>query len=276
MENPKNILITGCSTGIGYAAASTLKDRGHFVIASARKLEDVNKLQKEGFTAIALDLADSKSIRQAVSQVSELTKGNIDVLFNNAAFGQPGAVEDLTRDLLRFQFETNVFGTQELTNLIIPLMLKQKQGRIIYNSSVLGFVAMAYRGAYNASKFALEGLVDTLRLELYGTGIQVSLIEPGPILSDFRKNALDLYKSNIDSSISRHAYNYKMMEQRLEKEAAAPFTLPASAVVEKVIHAIESKQARTRYYVTFPTYLFDFLKRILPASWLDYLVRKVS
>jgi NAD(P)-dependent dehydrogenase (short-subunit alcohol dehydrogenase family) len=187
MSLSKTLLITGCSSGIGYTTAIELKNRGHNVIASARKPEDVSRLTQEGFAAIQLDLADSQSIQQAVSQAIDLTDGKIDALFNNGAFGQPGAVEDLTRDVLRFQFETNLFGTHELTNLLIPLMRRQGHGRIIYNSSILGLVAMRYRGAYNASKFALEGLADTLRLELHGTNIHISLIEPGPIVSEFAK-----------------------------------------------------------------------------------------
>ena len=276
MSLSKTILITGCSSGIGYTTAVELKNRGHKVIATARKSDDVACLAQAGFTAIQLDLADSVSIQQAVLQALELTDGKIDALFNNAAFGQPGAVEDLSRDVLRFQFETNLFGTHELTNLLIPLMRKQGHGRIIYNSSVLGLVAMKYRGAYNASKFALEGLADTLRLELNGTNIHVSLIEPGPILSNFRKNAFILYKQNIDPANSFHKETYHAMEARLQKEGAAvPFTLPAKAVAEKVIHALETKRPKMRYYVTFPTYLFAFLKRILPMSWLDSIVRKV-
>jgi len=276
MNPSKTILITGCSTGIGYTTAVELQKRGHNVIATARKPEDVSRLQQEGFTATQLDLADSNSIQQAVEWAIELTGGKIDALFNNGAFGQPGAVEDLSRDVLKFQFETNLFGTHELTNLIIPLMRKQGHGRIIYNSSVLGLVAMTYRGAYNASKFALEGLADTLRLELHGTNIHISLIEPGPILSDFRKNAFALFKKNIDPTHSHHKETYKAMEARLQKEGAAvPFTLPAQAVTEKVIHALEARRPKMRYYVTFPTYLFAFLKRILPMSWLDALLKKV-
>ncbi|MDD5320883.1 MAG: SDR family oxidoreductase [Methylococcales bacterium] len=272
----KTILITGCSSGIGYTTAVELKNRGHKVIATARKSEDVTRLALAGFAAIQLDLADSVSIQQAVEQALEITDGKIDALFNNAAFGQPGAVEDLSRDLLRFQFETNFFGTHELTNLLIPIMRKQGHGRIIYNSSVLGLVAMRYRGAYNASKFALEGLADTLRLELYRTNIHISLIEPGPILSNFRKNSYMLYKQNIDPTNSFHKEAYKAMEARLQKEGAAvAFTLPSTAVAAKVIHALEAKRPKIRYYVTVPTYLFAFLKRILPLSWLDTLLRKV-
>jgi len=277
MNSSKTILITGCSTGIGYTTAVELKKRGHSVIATARKPDDVLRLQQEGFTAIQLDLADSSSIQQAVDSAIKLTDGKIDALFNNGAFGQPGAVEDLSRDVLRFQFETNLFGTHELTNLIIPLMRKQGHGRIIYNSSILGLVAMTYRGAYNASKFALEALADTLRLELHGTNIHVSLIEAGPILSNFRKNAFALYKKNIDPTHSYHKETYQIMEARLQKEgAAAAFTLSTEAVTEKVIHALEARQPKIRYYVTFPTYLFAVLKRILPMSWLDALLRKVQ
>lgn len=277
---PKNsakiVLITGCSTGIGYVAARELKKRGHIVIATARKAEDVARLTEEGFTSLQLDLADSGSIEQAVHKTLEITGGKIDALFNNGAFGQPGAVEDLSREVLRFQFETNLFGTHELTNSIIPVMRKQGQGRIIYNSSVLGLVALTYRGAYNASKFALEGLADTLRLELHGSNIHVSLIEPGPILSNFRQNSFTLYKKNIDSEQSFHKETYKAMEARLQKKGAAvPFTLPAEAVAEKVVHALESKRPKIRYYVTFPTYLFAFLKRLLPFFWLDVFLRKV-
>ena len=274
--NTQTILITGCSTGIGYRTAVLLKQRGYRVIASARKAEDVTRLSSEGFETVQLDLADSASIQQAVKQVTAMTEGKIDGLFNNGAFGQPGAVEDLSRDVLREQFETNFFGTHELTNLIIPLMRAQGKGRIIYNSSILGFIAMTYRGAYNASKFALEGLVDTLRLELHGTNIHLSLIEPGPISSDFRKNAFALYQKNIDPTKSPHQETYQTMAVRLQKKGpAVPFTLPPDAVVQKVIHAMEAKQPKIRYYVTFPTYLFGYLKRLLPASWLDYLARKV-
>lgn len=270
---PKTIFITGCSSGIGYATAVSLRNRGHRVICSARKAEDVTRLLEYGFECLHLDLADSNSIQQAVQKLIDMTDGNIDALFNNGAFGQPGAVEDLSRDVLRQQFETNFFGTHELTNLLIPLMRKQGHGRIIYNSSVLGFVAMKFRGAYNASKFALEGLADTLRLELRGSGIFIVLIEPGPIESRFRENAFTLYQKNIDPSTSFHRETYKAMEIRLQKPGpAAPFTLPATAVAEKVIHALESNRPKSRYAVTFPTHLFSWLKRLLPTSWLDRII----
>lgn len=275
MMTQKIILITGCSTGIGYNAAELLKERGHRVIATARKPEDVARLENLGFESLQLDLADSSSIQTAVEALLKLTNGHCDAVFHNGAFGQPGAVEDLSREVLRFQFETNLFGTHELTNLLIPVMRKQGHGRIIYNSSVLGLVALRYRGAYNASKYALEGLADTLRLELHGTNIFVSLIEPGPILSQFRQNSFALYQKNINKERSVHKAAYQAMEDRLQTEGAAvPFTLPASAVTKKVIHALEANRPNAHYYVTFPTYLFGTLKRLLPATWLDILLRK--
>ncbi|WP_445367235.1 SDR family oxidoreductase [Methylomonas sp. BW4-1] len=273
----KTLFITGCSSGIGYHTALFLKQRGHRVICSARKPEDVERLRGDGLECLQLDLADSPSIQRAVNELIALTDGKIDALFNNGAFGQPGAVEDLSRDVLRHQFETNLFGTHELTNMLLPLMRKQGHGRVIYNSSVLGFVAMKFRGAYNASKFALEGLADTLRLELRGTGIHIVLIEPGPITSRFRENAFALYQKHIDAEHSFHKETYKAMEARLQKPGpAAPFTLPASAVAEKVAHALESNRPKIRYRVTVPTHLFAWLKRLLPSAWLDKLLVSVE
>lgn len=274
---PQTILITGCSSGIGYTTAVELKARGHRVICSARKPEDVERLRSEGFESLQLDLVDSASILAAVEQLTIMTDGKVDALFNNGAYGQPGAVEDLTREVLRAQFETNFFGTHELTNAIIPMMRARGYGRIIYNSSVLGFVAMKFRGAYNASKFALEGLVDTLRLELSGSGIDVVLIEPGPITSRFRQNAFAMYQKNIDSARSPHRETYLAMEARLQKPGpAAPFTLPATAVAEKVIAALEAGNPKTRYPVTVPTHLFAWLKRLLPNRWMDKILVSVE
>jgi NAD(P)-dependent dehydrogenase (short-subunit alcohol dehydrogenase family) len=277
MRKDQPILITGCSSGIGYCAAHTLHKRGYRVFASARKPEDVERLRAEGLEVLQLDLADSASIQAAVAKLLELTDGRLYALFNNGAFGQPGAVEDLSRAVLRMQYETNLFGWLELTNLVLPVMRRQGEGRIIQNSSVLGLVTLPFRGAYNSSKFALEGLSDTLRLELNGTGIHVSLIEPGPIESRFRANAYALFKQNIDMEHSPFRKKYKGAEKRLQKEGpVAPFTLPADAVVEKVIHALESPRPRARYYVTFPTYLFGTLRRLLSTRMLDRILLKIS
>ncbi len=275
--NQRSILITGCSSGIGLCVAKGLKARGYRVFATARKEEDVAELQRQGFESLRLDLTDSASIEAAVTSVLELTGGTLDALFNNGAYGQPGAVEDLRREVLREQFETNLFGTHELTSRVLPVMRRQGHGRIIQDSSVLGLIALPFRGAYNSSKFALEGLTDTLRLELHGSNIHISLIEPGPVTSRFRANAFAKYQQNIDKESSPFRETYEAMERRLTKEGpAAPFTLPPEAVLDKVILALESRRPKIRYYVTFPTYLFAVLKRILPHRGLDWVLRKVS
>lgn len=276
-KKQKTILITGCSSGIGYCVAHGLKQRGYRVIATARRQESVDQLNNEGFESMQLDLSESESIQQAFKQIMQLTDGKLYALFNNGAFGLPGAVEDLTRENLKHQFETNVFGWLELTNLVIPVMRNQGFGRIIQNSSVLGFVTMPFRGAYNASKYAIEGLSDTLRLELKNTNIHISLIEPGPIISQFRANAVKAMLQHINIENSVHREKYLGVLERLNKEGpAAPFTLPPEAVLKRVIYALESKKPKPRYYVTFPTYLFGFLKRILSHRQMDAILAKAG
>jgi len=276
-QAPKSILITGCSSGIGYCVAKNLKKIGYRVFATARSEADVNRLKTEGFEAFQLDLTDSDSINRAVDDILQLNDNRLDALFNNGAYGLPGAVEDLSRDALRVQFETNVFGWIELTNRVIPVMRQQEYGRIIMNSSVLGFAAMAYRGAYNASKFAIEGFTDTLRLELKDTPIQLSLIEPGPISSKFRQNAKKAFDQFIDKENSLHKEQYEAMERRLNKPGpAAPFTLPPEAVLKRVIHALETTKSKPRYYVTVPTYLFGYLKRFLSIGIMDAILGKAG
>lgn len=227
--------------------------------------------------SLLLDLDDSASIHAAVVEVLTRTGGTLYALFNNAGYGQPGAVEDLRRDVIRAQFETNLFGMLELTNRIIPIMRAQGHGRIIQNSSLLGLVALPYRGAYNASKFAMEGLTDTLRLELAGSGIHVSLIEPGPIKSRFRANAHATYRRNINPEHSAHRTRYQGLEKRLTKIGpAAPFTLPPEAVLKKVLHALESSRPKIRYYVTVPSHFFALIRRLFPGSALDWVLQQVS
>ncbi|NOY73696.1 MAG: SDR family oxidoreductase [Gammaproteobacteria bacterium] len=273
----KTVLITGCSSGIGLCVAEGLMTRGYRVFATARKEEDVEILEDRGLESLQLDLDSSESIRVAVTEILARSNNQLYGLFNNGAYGQPGAIEDLSRRAIRAQFETNLFGTMELTNAILPTMRKQGYGRIIQNSSLLGFVALPYRGAYNASKYALEGLTDTLRLELAGTDIHISLIEPGPIKSRFRANAFKKYQEHINVKHSVHKDIYLAMDKRLSNNTnTAPFTLPPSAVLNKVVHALESPLPRIRYYVTFPTYLFGTLKTILPTRALDWILKMVA
>ncbi len=273
----RSVLITGCSSGIGYCVAHGLQRRGYQVIATARGEKDVARLRGEGLEALPLDLTDSDSIALALEATLSLTGGRLYGLFNNGGYGQAGAVEDLTRAALREQFETNVFGWMELSNRVIPLMREQGAGRIVQNSSVLGFVSMAYRGAYNASKHAIEALSDTLRLELRDSGVFVVLIEPGPIESRFRANSLLALQRHVDVDRSVHVERYRRVLARLEKVGhAAPFTLPPEAVLGRVVQALEARRPRLRYRVTFPTHLFAVLKRLLPARALDVLLLKVS
>lgn len=271
----QSILITGCSSGIGLHAALTLSARGYQVFATARKPQDVAALQDKGLSAYLLDLTSTESITQTLAKVLEQTGGQLDFLFNNGAYGQPGALEDLPTHALKAQFESNVFGWHELTKQVIPVMRQQGHGRIIQCSSVLGFVSMAYRGAYNASKYAIEGLTDTLRLELKSANIAVILLQPGPINTQFRANALTAFQDNIAIDTSVHKVQYHQQIERLTSEKSnAPFTLEPIDVTQALIHALESKRPKLRYRITTPTKLFAVFKRILPARWLDYLLAK--
>ncbi len=271
----KSILITGCSSGIGYCTAHGLRQRGYRVFATARKTKDVARLEQEGFESTLLDLNDSESIATAVDEILCRTNNTLYAVFNNGGFAQPGAIEDIPREALRKQFETNVFGWHELTNQLIPVMRRQGHGRIIQNSSILGFMSLTYRGAYNASKHAIEALSDTLRLELRNTNIHVILIEPGPIESKIRLNSYRHYKEYIKTKAgdSAHIKRYETWEANLKKPPQNElFTLPPEAVLKKVIHALESPKPRIRYRVTIPTHLCAYLKRLLPDRIMDKLV----
>lgn len=276
-DETRAVLITGCSSGIGEHVALALKERGYRVFATARRGECVARLKNQGLEALRLDLDDSASIQSAVREVLARTEGQLYALFNNGAYGQPGAVEDLSRQALRAQLETNVLGWLELTNAVIPAMRRQGEGRIIQNSSVLGLVGLRLRGAYVCSKFALEGLSDVLRQELHGSGIRVVLIEPGPIRSRFRANGFLAYRRFIRPSQSHWRETYERAERRLEDpDREAPFTLGPEAVLKAVLRALESRRPKARYRVTVPTHLFATLKCLLPTPALDFVLRAVS
>lgn len=272
---PQSVLITGCSSGIGYDTAKFLKQMGWQVFATCRKQEDVERLRQEGFThALQLDTADSQSIHAAFDTVLHTTGGTLDALFCNAGYGQVGAVEDIPRQALREQFETNVFGAWECITLAMNVFRRQNHGRILVNSSILGFAAMPWRGAYNSSKFALEGMCDTLRHELYGSNIYVSLVEPGPIATRFRTNALKKFAEHIDYESSFHAESYRRQLNRLEAEGSvAPFTLSSPSCAMVCVRALTAKKPKARYLVTVPTIVFWYLKRLLPTTLLDSLQR---
>ncbi|MDN5785941.1 SDR family NAD(P)-dependent oxidoreductase [Pseudorhodobacter sp.] len=271
----KSILITGCSSGIGLDAARTLKSRGWRVFATCRTESDCDNRRGEGLESFVLDYADEASIAAALAETLNRTRGTLDALFNNGAYAIPGAVEDLPRAALRANFETNLFGYHDLTRRVIPVMRAQGHGRIVNCSSVLGLVGMRWRGSYVATKFALEGLTDVLRIEMRGTPIHVSLIEPGPIPTKFRENAIKQFERWIDVENSARRPQYQELLDRFYKVSGPDrFELPASAVTEKLIHAIEAARPKPRYYVTKATWLMAGLRRVLPTGALDWLVAK--
>ena len=271
------VLITGCSSGIGHYCAHQLKARGWQVIATARNKGDIERLRKEGLDTVFHDYADAASIATCAKEVEARSNGKIFALFNNGAYGQPGAVEDLTPDVLRAQMEANLFGWHDLTCRLLPLMRAQGEGRIIQNSSVLGLVAMKFRGAYVASKFALEGLSSSMRLELAGTNIFVSLIEPGPVESDFPKNALVKFHENIDIETSPHRNTYKRHLALLKQGGTkSRLKLGPDAVFKKLVHALESPKPKPHYHVTLATSVMAGARRILPARMFDRFVIYVS
>ncbi|KQI70314.1 hypothetical protein AN189_02790 [Loktanella sp. 3ANDIMAR09] len=270
----KTVLITGCSSGIGYDAAIGLRDAGWRVFASCRKQSDCDRLRGMGFDAPLIDYADPQTIRDGLAAVLDATGGTLDALYNNGAFACPGAVEDLPRGGLEAIFQTNLFGVHDLTVQVIPVMRAQGHGRIVNCSSVLGLVGMKWRGAYVATKFALEGLTDVLRLEMADTPIKVILLEPGPIASRIRENAIPHFERWFDTENSARRTQYDALKQRLYHDGADTFQLPASAVTAKLRHALEHSRPKPRYYVTTPTYFAGIARRMLSTRWLDAVISR--
>ncbi len=272
----KSILITGCSSGIGYDAAHGMRAAGWRVFASCRQQTDCDRLIAEGFEAPRIDYADTDTLEAGLAEVLAATGGTLDALFNNGAFAVPGAVEDLPREALRASFETNVFGVHDLTVRVIPIMRAQGHGRIVQNSSVLGLVAGRWKGAYAATKFALEGLTDTLRLEMSDTNIKIITIEPGPVTSDIRKKSVPHFERWIDwkNSPRRAQYENSLLKRLHEERGPDKFELPAAAVTAKLLKAVTHPNPKPRYFVTTPTYLAGFMRRILPSRALDRVLRQ--
>ncbi len=272
----RTVLITGCSSGIGYDAAKGLKARGWRVFAACRKADDCARLTMEGFESPRIDYEDPESIVTGLATVLEATGGTLDAVFHNGAYAIPGAVEDLPTPALRQIFEANLFGWHELTRHVIPVMRAQGHGRIVMNSSVLGLVGLRWRGAYVATKFALEGLTDVLRLEMADTPLKIVLIEPGPVTSRIRVNSIPHFERWIDWEASPRAEQYRrgLLKRLYEDRGPDRFELPASAVTRKLVHALESPRPRPRYYVTTPTYGVGLARRLLPTRLLDAILRK--
>lgn len=272
----KSILITGCSSGIGYDAAQGLRARGWRVFAACRQDKDCQRLRAAGFDSPRIDYADPESIESGLAEVLEATGGTLDAVFNNGAYAVPGALEDLPRDAMRAIFEANLFGWHDLTRQAIPVMRAQGHGRIVNCSSVLGLVVMPWRGAYNATKFALEGMTDTLRIEMRDTPINVMLIAPGPVTSKIRANSIPHFEKWIDwqNSARSEQYEAKLLKRLYEERGKDTFELPPSAVTTKLIHAVESRRPRPRYYVTTPTHVMNIARRVLPTRALDWILAR--
>lgn len=269
----RTILITGCSSGIGRYAALGMQARGWRVFAAVRKPEDTAPLAAAGLDALHLDYADPASIETAIQTVVAATGGRLDALFNNGAYAQPGAIEDMSTKVLRAQFDANFFGWHELTRRAIPLMRRQGHGRIVMCSSVLGLISMGFRGAYAASKFAVEAYSDALRIELAGSGIHISVIEPGPIRTRLTENALAMARRNIDVEGSVHAAYYRRRLKAMETGGATTGELGPEAVLDALIHACESERPRPQYFVTWPTRAMSVLRRLAPKRWLHFFLR---
>ncbi len=258
----RTILITGCSTGIGRTAALGMAARGWRVFATARKPSDIAALEAAGLDALYLDYTEPDSIAAAIEHVLSATGGTLDALFNNGAYAQPGAMEDIATDVLRAQFEANFFGWHDLTRRAIPEMRRHGHGRIVMCSSVLGLIAMGFRGAYVATKFALEAYSDALRIELDGSGIHVSVIEPGPIRTGFTRTALVHGRKNVDVEGSVHAAYYRRRFAAMERGGNTFGELGPEAVLKALIGACEDRSPRPQYFVTRPTHAMSLLRRI--------------
>ena len=270
----KTAVVTGCSTGIGRATAAHLRAHGWRVIATARKPDDVNALTAAGFETIALDIADAASVVDAATRIADLVPGGPGALVNNAGFGQVGAIEDLSRAVMTYQFEVNVFGLQHFTNLLLPSMRRQGCGRIVNISSVLGRITLPYLGIYSASKYAVEAISDALRVELLGSGIAVSIVEPGPITTRFGENAARRASGIIDPNQTAHGEHYTQELNRRSQQTGKPepFALPPDAVARKIRHALESPRPRRRYPVTIHAYAGAFMARFAPAALIDRIM----
>lgn len=270
------VLVTGASSGIGRAATRSLAETGFRVIATARADADLEELRAEGLEALRMDLADPDAVELAAGRSLSLAGGRLWGLVNNAAMAVPGALEDLDRSALEAQFRVNILGTHQLTQLLLPAMLEHGEGRIVNVSSLLGMVAMPRRGAYSASKFALEGMTDALRMELAGTGVEVSLVVPGPVRSRFRINAQSSFDEHVDETRSRHAARYRRMrKERQDPDGRLPFSVAPEKVARSIRHALTARRPRARYWVTTPTWVMGTLKRLLPTRLMDALIRRM-
>jgi NADP-dependent 3-hydroxy acid dehydrogenase YdfG len=267
-------LVTGCSSGIGEATARRLASAGFKVIATARRPETLRALAALGCETVALDVTSDTSMRDAVRAV-EAEHGAIDLLVNNAGYGQAGVIEEVAIDQVRRQFETNVFGGLRLAQLVLPAMRSKARGRIINVSSMGGRLTFPYFGVYHASKYAVEALSDALRMEVAGLGVRVVLIEPGLIRSNFA----DVSQSTVQA---RHAegpyasFAAHMARATVETYRKGPLAALSGTpedVARCIVRAATTARPRARYTVSASATLLLGIRRLLPDALWDAFIR---
>ena len=274
----KNILITGCSSGIGKDVAITLHNKGWRVFATCRSKTDCTFFTKLGIESFPLDLLKEESINCAVNLVKEKTKSQLDVLFNNGAYAIPGAIQDIPRSAMREIFEVNVFGQIDLINRCIPLMMSSDYPKIINCSSVLGFISLPYRGLYSATKYSIEALTDALRRENYDSKIKFVLIQPGPINTDIKKKSVKHFEKwiNWKKSIHKKTYENKVIKRLYDnnyKDSFNSYELQPDEVTKILINVLNSKKPKARYKITIQTKIAQIMTKLLPTNILDWFFK---
>jgi NAD(P)-dependent dehydrogenase (short-subunit alcohol dehydrogenase family) len=278
MSSSKIVLITGATAGIGRTTALHLAKLGHHVIASGRKPAELAKLETEGLglgvklDVVTLDVTSSTSIAAAVEAVSRLTGGlGLDVLINNAGFGVLGPTSEISDAELRRQYDTNVFGLMSVTRAFLPQMRERRAGRIINVSSVGGRITLPYFGVYNSTKYALESLSDALRYELQPFGIDVALIEPGVIRTNFEATAVSGLEGFAASPYGRSLAKYDRMSKMADRFASNPIV-----VAKAIARAVGARRAAARYVAPRRTHLAIWMSAILPTAVWDWAMRKAG
>ena len=277
MAPKKNILITGCSSGIGHDAALTLNKKGWRVFATCRSRSDCKYFESLGIESFPLDLSNEKSIKSATDLIEEKISSKLNAIFNNAAFAIPGAIQDLPRSALREIFEVNVFGQFDLIKRCLPLMAQVEDPRIVNCSSVLGFLSLPYRGAYSATKFALEALTDAMRRENFDGPVKIILLQPGPINTKIRQNSIKHFEKWVNWQDSIHQKKYKniVIERLYNKSSSnlSKYELHPRSVTKVLEKALDAKKPKCRYMITTPTLAARILISTLPTKLLDWMFK---
>ena len=268
----KVILLTGASSGIGYQTAESLAKEGHIVYGAARRIEKMEDLKQFGVKSIYLDVTDENGIKNVVDTIIG-NEGRIDVLINNAGYGSFGAVEDVEINEARRQFEVNLFGLARLVQLVLPHMRKQKEGRIINVSSMGGRLTTYFGAWYHATKYALEAFSDALRMEVSDFGIDVSLIEPGGIKTDWGIIASD----KLEKSAKGGAYEKEAIKtaKGMKKQYSGNLLSNPIVITKAISKAVNSNRPKARYLIGFMAKPLVFLHTILPTKVFDKIMKKL-